>query len=149
MKLPNLPSAAAALLLALIVPVAGCAKAPATPSVELKGSTYSIEIAEDNAAREHGLMDRESMPADHGMLFIFQDDAMRAFWMKNCKFPQDMLFFDAQRKLISVQRNVPACTADPCPAYSSGAPARYVLELNAGQAEKLGVHPGDELTIRR
>jgi uncharacterized membrane protein (UPF0127 family) len=149
MKLPNLPSVAAALLLALIVPVAGCAKAPATPSVELKGSTYSIEIAEDNAAREHGLMDRESMPADHGMLFIFQDDAMRAFWMKNCKFPQDMLFFDAQRKLISVQRNVPACTADPCPAYSSGAPARYVLELNAGQAEKLGVHPGDELTIRR
>jgi uncharacterized membrane protein (UPF0127 family) len=149
MKLPNLPSVAAALLLALIVPVAGCAKAPATPSVELKGSTYSIEIAEDNAAREKGLMDRESMPADHGMLFIFQDDAMRAFWMKNCKFPQDMLFFDAQRKLISVQRNVPACTADPCPAYSSGAPARYVLELNAGQAEKLGVHPGDELTIRR
>jgi uncharacterized membrane protein (UPF0127 family) len=149
MKSSILPSAAAALLLALIVPIAGCAKAPATPSVELKGSTYSIEIAEDDASREHGLMDRESMPADHGMLFIFQEDAMRAFWMKNCKFPQDMLFFDAQRKLISVQRNVPACTADPCPAYSSGAPARYVLELNAGQAEKLGVHPGDELTIHR
>lgn len=138
-----------ALALTMSVPLAACAKAPATPSIEIKGQTYSIEIAEDDASREHGLMDRASMPADHGMLFVFQDDAMRAFWMKNCKFSQDMLFFNAERKLISVQRNVPACTADPCPAYSSGAPARYVLELNAGQADKLGLHPGDELKIHR
>lgn len=120
-----------------------------TPSVEIKGRTYTIEVAEDDASRAHGLMGRESMPADHGMLFVFQDDAPRAFWMKNCKFPQDMLFFDAERRLISVQRNVPPCVSDPCPAYSSGAPARYVLELNAGQADAIGVHPGDELTIRR
>ncbi|WP_300618929.1 DUF192 domain-containing protein [Dokdonella sp.] len=119
------------------------------PTVEINGKTYTIEIAEDDASRAHGLMERESMPADHGMLFVFQDDAPRAFWMKNCKFPQDMLFFDSQQRLISVQRNVPPCVADPCPAYSSGAPARYVLELNAGQADAIGVHPGDELTIRR
>lgn len=119
------------------------------PAVEINGKAYTIEIAEDDAARAHGLMERESMPADHGMLFVFQDDAPRAFWMKNCKFPQDMLFFDSQQRLISVQRNVPPCVADPCPAYSSGAPARYVLELNAGQADAIGVHPGDELTIRR
>ena len=137
---------AALLGLALTLPLAACAKGP---SVEINGKTYSIEIAEDDASREHGLMDRASMPEDHGMLFVFQDDAMRAFWMKNCKFPQDMLFFDDARKLISVQRNVPPCTADPCPAYSSGAPARYVLELNAGQADKLGVSSGDVLTIHR
>ena len=56
---------------------------------------------------------------------------------------------DADRRLVSVQHDVPPCEADPCPAYSSGAPARYVLELNAGQARKLGVSPGDELTIQR
>ncbi len=133
-------------LLALVTTLPACARGP---SVELKGTSYSIEIAEDDAARERGLMGRESMPADHGMLFVFQDDAPRAFWMKNCKFPQDMLFFDADRRLISVQHDVPACTADPCPAYSSGAPARYVLELNAGQARKIGVSPGDELQINR
>ena len=133
--------------IALTVTIQGCAAKG--PSIDLKGQSYSIELAEDNATREHGLMDRESMPADHGMLFVFQDDVPRAFWMKNCKFPQDMLFFDENRKLVSVQHDVPACTADPCPAYSSGAPARYVLELNAGQAKKLGLTPGDELTIHR
>jgi uncharacterized membrane protein (UPF0127 family) len=133
-------------VMALAIALPACAKGP---SVELKGQRFSIEIAETDAAREHGLMDRESMPQDHGMLFVFQDDQPRAFWMKNCKFPQDMLFFDADRKLISIQHDVPACTADPCPRYSSGAPARYVLELNAGQARKLGVAPGDEMQIQR
>ena len=69
--------------------------------------------------------------------------------MKNTKIPLDMLFFDADRKLLSVQHDVQPCTADPCPPYSSGAPARYVLELNAGQSKKLGVAPGDEMTIHR
>ena len=94
-------------------------------------------------------MDRTQMPADHGMLFIFDDDAPRSFWMKNTRIPLDMLFFDAERRLVSVQHNVPPCTADPCPPYSSGAPARYVLELNGGKARALGVSPGDVLTIQR
>lgn len=134
-----------ALALAALLP----ACAAKGPSVELKGSRYSVEVAETEAAREHGLMDRESMPEDHGMLFVFQDDLPRSFWMKNCKFPQDMLFFDADRRLVSVQHDVPPCATEKCPPYSSGAPARYVLELNAGQARKLGLSPGDELQIQR
>ena len=137
----------AAIALATIVPLAACANSG--PYVELNGHSYTIEIAADDASRAHGLMDRTEMAADHGMLFVFDDDAMRAFWMKNTKIPLDMLFFDADRRLVSVQHDVPPCEADPCPAYSSGAPARYVLELNAGQARKLGVSPGDELTIQR
>ena len=136
-----------AIALAAFVPLAACAKPG--PTVELKGHTFTIEFAEDDASREHGLMDRTAMDADHGMLFVFQDDAPRAFWMKNTKIPLDMLFFDAERRLVSVQRNVPPCVTDRCPAYSSGAPARYVLELNAGQAEKLGLTSGDELIVHR
>lgn len=130
-----------------LAPLAAGAQAIST--VELKGQRFSIEIAEDDASRAHGLMDRTHMDADHGMLFVFQNDAPRAFWMKNTKIPLDMLYFDADLKLVSVQHNVPPCTADPCPAYSSGAPARYVLELNAGQAEKLGVVSGDALIVHR
>jgi uncharacterized membrane protein (UPF0127 family) len=133
-------------LLALVAAIPACAKGP---YVELKGQRFSIELAEDDASREHGLMDRPEMAADHGMLFVFQDDIPRAFWMKNTKIPLDMMFFDAERHLVSVQHDVPPCTADPCPPYSSGAPARYVLELNAGQARKLGLTPGDEMTIQR
>ena len=55
-------------------------------------------------------MDRTSMEADHGMLFVFDDDAPRAFWMKNTKIPLDMLFFNAERKLVSVQHRVPPCS---------------------------------------
>ena len=134
-------------VLGLILSIQACAAKG--PTVELKGQTFSIEIVETNAAREHGLMDRTGMAADHGMLFVFQDDTPRAFWMKNTKIPLDMLFFDADNRLVSVQHAVPPCTADPCPAYSSGAPARYVLELNAGQASKLSLAPGDAMQIHR
>lgn len=119
------------------------------PWVELKGQRYSIEIVEDDASRAQGLMDRTEMAADHGMLFVFQDDVPRTFWMKSTKIPLDMLFFDSKLRLVSVQRDVPPCLADPCRGYSSGAPARYVLELNAGHATNLGLHPGDELQIHR
>jgi uncharacterized membrane protein (UPF0127 family) len=149
MKTPNIAFHRVGFALLLGVSLQACA-APATGAyVELKGQRYTIEIAADDASRAHGLMDRTQMDADHGMLFVFDDDAMRAFWMKNTKIPLDMLFFDADRKLVSVQPNVQPCIADPCPAYSSGAPARYVLELNAGQAAKLGVTSGDELILHR
>lgn len=133
--------------LAVFLPLVACARSG--PYVELKGQRYTIEIAADDPSRAHGLMDRTSMDADHGMLFVFEDDAPRAFWMKNTKIPLDMLFFDADAKLVSVQHNVPPCVADPCAGYSSGAPARYVLELNAGQANELGLTPGDAMAIHR
>ena len=136
-------------LAAAAVLLSGAAAAASGAYVEIKGHRYTIEIAADDKSREHGLMDRTEMAADHGMLFVFDDDAMRTFWMKNTKISLDMLFFDGDRKLISIQHNVPPCVADPCAAYSSGAPARYVLELNAGESEKLGLTSGDPIEIHR
>lgn len=133
--------------LAMAMSLAACAKGG--PTVELGGKTYSVELAETPETQERGLMFRDSMPEDHGMLFIFAENAPRGFWMKNCKFPQDMLFFDDTMRLVSVQKRVPPCYADPCPSYSSGAPAKYVLELNAGQADKLGVQSGDVFALKR
>lgn len=133
--------------LAVLLPLGACAASG--PYVELKGHRFSIEIAADDASRAHGLMDRTQMDADHGMLFVFDEESMRAFWMKNTKIPLDMLFFNSENKLISIQHNVPPCVADPCAGYSSGAPARYVLELNGGEAEKLGLTPGDPIQIHR
>jgi uncharacterized membrane protein (UPF0127 family) len=128
------------------VTMTACAE---SPYVELKGHRYTIEIAADDASRAHGLMNRTEMAADHGMLFVFDDDMPRAFWMKNTKIPLDMLFFDGDNKLVSIQHDVPPCVSDPCPPYSSGAPARYVLELNAGESAKLGLTSGDPIAIHR
>lgn len=116
-------------------------------TVTLKGHRFDVEQANDPASQERGLMFRDSMPDDHGMLFNFSDEQTRVFWMKNCRMPLDILYFDQKYKLVSMQQRVPACRSDPCPQYPSEGPARYVLELNAGVAEKLGVKPGDALTV--
>lgn len=129
----------------LLISLTACAR---TPWVELDGHRYSVEIADDNAERARGLMFRDEMAADHGMLFIHTDEEPLAYWMKNTHIPLDILYFDHAFKLVGEQRNVPPCTAgNACPSYPSNAPALYVLELNAGQAEKIGLKKGDALTV--
>jgi uncharacterized membrane protein (UPF0127 family) len=119
----------------------------ADTTVTLKGHRFHVEQADDPGSQQRGLMFRDSMPDDHGMLFNFPDEQVRSFWMKNCRMPLDILYFDANYKMVSMQQRVPACRSDPCPAYPSEGPARYVLELNAGTADKLGVKAGDALTV--
>lgn len=135
----------AALLSASLLLLAGCASASG-PWVELNGKRYSIEIADDDAERARGLMFRDAMDADHGMLFIHEAQGPLAYWMKNTRIPLDILYFDDAHKLVSMQRDVPPCSlGDQCPPYPSAAPARYVLELNAGEAQKLKLETGAEL----
>jgi uncharacterized membrane protein (UPF0127 family) len=138
-------------LFAVLVLLAGCAKATSPGhkpvTVLLHGQRFSAELATDDVQRQRGLMMRQSLPADHGMLFVFPRTEPQAFWMKNTLIPLDMLYFDAARRLVSMQLNVPPCQADPCPVYPSEGPARYVLELSGGTARRIGVQPGDELKI--
>ena len=114
--------------------------------VELDGHRYQVEIADDDAERARGLMFRDELAADRGMLFIHDELAPQAYWMKNTRIPLDILYFDDERRLVSQQRDVPPCSAgDRCPPYPSDAPARYVLELNAGNAAQMGLANGVEL----
>ena len=125
--------------------LSGCASAGG-PWVELGGQRYVVEIADDDAERARGLMFRDAMADDRGMLFIHDSQQPLAYWMKNTRIALDILYFDDERRLVSQRRGVPPCSlGDRCPNYPSGAPARYVLELNAGQAERLGLEDGAEL----
>jgi uncharacterized membrane protein (UPF0127 family) len=117
------------------------------PSVELGGKTFSVEIADTREKQALGLMFRDSMPADKGMIFLFPNEAPRSFWMKNCRIPLDIMYFDKELKMVSISANTPPCRTERCPSYPSTGPAMYVLELNAGVAAELGVGPGDLLTI--
>ena len=128
---------------------AAIAHAQAISYVVLKGKRFVVEIAADDASREKGLMYREHMDPARGMLFTFPQEYPQAFWMKNTKIPLDMLFFDRNRRLVSLQADVPPCRKDPCPSYPSEGPAMYVLELNGGVAHGLGVKAGDVLEIHR
>jgi len=116
------------------------------PSVVLGGKQFVVEVADSPRERAKGLMFRQSMPADHGMLFTFLAPGMRVFWMKNTLIPLDILFFDDDARLVN-WRTAEPCRSDPCSTYASAAPARYILELNAGTAKELGVERGDRLEM--
>ncbi len=134
-----------ALIVAIAWSLSACAGAR-QPWVELGNQRYAIEIADDDAERARGLMFRDALPSGHGMLFIHDAEEPQAYWMKNTKIPLDILYFDDERKLVAQQRDVPPCSlGDGCPSYPSDAPARYVLELNAGEAARLQLKDGDEL----
>ena len=134
-------------LLPLLLALSACASAR-TPWVEVGGERFPVEVADDDAERARGLMFRDAMADDHGMLFIHDRQEPQAYWMKNTRIPLDILYFDRDRRLVSQQRDVPPCSAgDRCPPYPSRAPAQYVLELNAGQAARLGLQDGALLTF--
>jgi len=114
-----------------------------TEQIELCHHRFTVEIADTDAARERGLMFRTHLATGHGMLFVYPDAQPRYFWMKNTLIPLDILFFDARHRLINVSVDTPPCKADPCPTYASATPAKYVLELNAGAVNSLGIKTGD------
>ena len=132
------------LFLPLLLLLSGCASASSW--VELGGQRYKVEVADDDAERARGLMFRDELAAGTGMIFVHDREEPQAYWMKNTKIPLDILYFDNARKLVAQQRDVPPCSAgNACPPYPSNAPARYVLELNAGEAAKLKLQNGAEL----
>jgi uncharacterized membrane protein (UPF0127 family) len=134
-------------ILWLIPMVLLCASCMARePHVVLKGEKFTVELAETQEKQALGLMFRDELPESHGMLFVFPVEAMRSFWMKNTRIPLDIMYFDADLRLVNVQTARP-CRTRNCPVYPSTAPARYVLELNAGTAAALGVQPGDRLGL--
>ncbi len=107
---------------------------------------FSVEIADEPREWRQGLMERSSLAPDAGMLFIFLDEAPRAFWMMNTLVRLDILFADAEGRILNIRANVPPCTPPRrCPTYRSVAPAKYVLEIPGGRAQAVGIRAGDQL----
>ncbi len=115
----------------------------ATVKMSIGKNTYVLEVADTVAAQERGLMERDSMPANHGMIFVFPKERMREFWMKNTRFPLDIIFLDAGGRIVSAAQMKPY----DLNTTSSVKPAKYAIELNKGEAEKSGVKVGDKLDI--
>jgi uncharacterized protein len=104
------------------------------------------ELATTPETRTHGLMERSSLPADQGMLFIFEIAQPLSFWMFNTLIPLDIIFADAERRVTSISAAVPPCRPPSrCPTYSSHGLAQFVLEVNGGTVAKAGINIGDEL----
>lgn len=107
---------------------------------------YKVEVVDTPEARARGLMFRQKgeLSRHQGMFFIFPDEAARSFWMKNTYIGLDIIYFDANCKLVSLHQNVPPLNEVPRP---SGAPAQYVLELIAGTAAMDGLAVGQRCKL--
>lgn len=112
-------------------------------AVEVAGQRYRVELAVTDADRIRGLMYRDHLDADRGMLFVWRDAAPRTIWMKNTRIPLDIVFLDAARTIVAVAPDAQPCRVRNCPVYPSGYPAQYVLEINAGEIRRLGAAVGD------
>lgn len=106
------------------------------------GTSITAELAITEAERQRGLMFREALLPDQGMLFVFEEEDIYYIWMKNMKFSIDILWLDKEKRIVHIEKKVPACKKEPCPSYYSKTPSMYVLELRAGSAEenKLKLH---------
>lgn len=119
------------------------------PWVDVNGQRFQVEIAADDPSRAMGLMYRDELADDRGMLFLFRREAPRSFWMMNTRIPLDIIYLDRDLRVVSIVANARPCRRPPCPSYPSLGPAQFVLELNAGQAAALGLAPGDQLSVGR
>jgi len=110
--------------------------------VELK-----VEIAATPEAWARGLMFRDHLPEDEGMLFVFPQATGSAFWMKNVKIPLSVAFADAHGVILRILEMEP-CPKDPCPSYYPGVAYRQALEVNRGWFARHGVREGDRWRLR-
>jgi hypothetical protein len=105
------------------------------------------EAANTPAQWEAGLMNRTSLSENAGMLFVFPLEEQQSFWMKNMRFPLDIVFITADKHVLEIYQSVPPCTSDPCAEYNSSAPIKYALEVNSGFTERYGIKSGDPVLI--
>lgn len=103
--------------------------------------SFGIEVADDPAERSTGLMYREKMPEDRGMLFVFERTQSVSFWMKNTPLPLDLVFIGEDGTVRAIKKGEPFSEA----TISPGVPVRFVLELKAGTAARAGIVAGTEL----
>lgn len=100
------------------------------------GFSVTAELAVTDEERQQGLMFRRNINPDQGMIFVFQEEDLHSFWMRNMNFPLDILWLDAEKRIVHIESGVPPCQDWPCPSYSPPVPASYVLELKAGSVRK-------------
>jgi hypothetical protein len=117
-----------------------------TSELTIVGATgphrFKVELAETPAQMTQGLMFRTSLAPDAGMLFDYKQPTVATMWMRNTLIPLDMLFVDAQGRIVSIHERAVPQSLD---VIAATAPVRAVIELNGGTAARLGIEPGDRV----
>lgn len=119
-----------------------------TQQVCLRNNCFQVEIADNSIERQQGLMFREQLDKDKGMLFIFDEEGIYPFWMKNTLIPLDMIWINEDKEIVYIENNAQPCKEEVCTSYNPNANARYVFEINSGLTNELGIKIGNKLDFR-
>lgn len=131
------------LVVALLVTRLTSCSGEQTVALPVGGHTFQVEIADTAESRRQGLMFREDLAPDEGMLFIFPDSQIRSFWMKDTPLPLSIAYISARGRILEIRSMVPY-SEEP---VRSRFPARYALEVNRDRFEEVGVSEGDEIDL--
>ena len=123
----------------------GCAQV-CVDKICFDDSCFEVELPRTNQEFMTGLMFREHLPENEGMLFVFQEEAKHSFWMKNTLIPLDIIWMNKDLEVVHIETATP-CEEEPCTVYAPTEEALYVLEINAGLAEKNDVFIGSKVSI--
>ena len=123
--------------------------APATIQFPDSDTSLNVEVAETPSEREKGLMYRDKLDIENGMLFVFPDEDYRGFWMKNTLIPLDIIFVDKERQIINIEEAYPEpnTSEENLKTYRSDRPAKYVIETNSSFTERRNIEEGDRVVI--
>ena len=117
-------------VLLLVLPIIFLSACQKTENFVVIGNKkINVELARTDEDRKNGLMFRESLCQNCGMLFIFDEENLKSFWMKNTLIPLSMIFIDSDQTVVNIENATP-CETETCPSYESKKPAKYVLEVN-------------------
>jgi len=113
-----------------------------------ENNCFNVEIADNYSTLTKGLMYRKDLPKNQGMLFIFPKEDIYSFWMKNTLIPLDIIWINQNKKVVFISKNNQLCENNSCPSINPGVEAKYVLEINAGLSEELGIKISDKADIK-
>lgn len=123
-------------------------KISTSPKVEVKGQEFSLEIADEDKERVKGLSERNSLAENKGMLFVFDKKGKYGFWMRNVKFPLDIIYI-SDDTIVDIIKNAEPKSEDDTniPVFEPKTEANYVLEINGGLSDKYKIATGDKVTF--
>jgi len=104
---------------------------------------FNVEIADSPEEQETGLMNREGLEQNRGMLFIFGAEDKYNFWMKNTLMPLDIIWISKENRIVCIKNNAQPCKTNPCEVFYPSEKAKYILEINGNTAEKMGLKVDD------
>jgi len=112
-----------------------------------KANCFDVDLAVSLREKEKGLMFKDILDINKGMLFVYDDEGAYSFWMKNTKIPLDIIWINSKSEVVYINANTQPCDEVNCPAINPGNNAKYVLEINAGMADNIGLKINDKLDL--